>query len=82
VPGAAVAVGMGDQLAEAATGVINLDTGVEATADSLFQIGSVSRVAMHWPAGGPVVACRCCPGGIGRFADAAAYRCRPLLMAR
>jgi CubicO group peptidase (beta-lactamase class C family) len=44
VPGAAVAVGMGDQLAEAATGVINLDTGVEATADSLFQIGSVTKV--------------------------------------
>ncbi|MFB9413597.1 serine hydrolase domain-containing protein [Dactylosporangium matsuzakiense] len=43
VPGAASAVGMGDQLAEAATGVINLDTGVEATADSLFQIGSVTK---------------------------------------
>ena len=35
---------MGDELAEAATGVINLDTGVEATADSLFQIGSVTKV--------------------------------------
>jgi len=44
VPGAAVAVGVGDQLAEAATGVVNLDTGVEATADSLFQIGSVTKV--------------------------------------
>ncbi|BCJ69130.1 serine hydrolase domain-containing protein [Polymorphospora rubra] len=44
VPGAAVAVGMGNQLAEAATGVINLDTGVPATADSLFQIGSVTKV--------------------------------------
>ncbi|MFI7538564.1 serine hydrolase domain-containing protein [Streptosporangium sp. NPDC049376] len=43
VPGAAVAVGMGDQLAEAATGVVNLDTGVEATVDSLFQIGSVTK---------------------------------------
>ncbi|TDC46767.1 class A beta-lactamase-related serine hydrolase [Actinomadura sp. KC345] len=44
VPGAAVAVGVGARLAEAATGVINLDTGVEATADSLFQIGSVTKV--------------------------------------
>jgi CubicO group peptidase (beta-lactamase class C family) len=44
VPGAAVAVGMRDQLAEAATGVINLDTGVEATTDSLFQVGSVTKV--------------------------------------
>jgi CubicO group peptidase (beta-lactamase class C family) len=44
VPGAAVAVGVENQLAEAATGVINLDTGVEATADSLFQIGSVTKV--------------------------------------
>lgn len=37
VPGAAVAVGMGDRLAEGATGV-------KATADSLFQIGSVTKV--------------------------------------
>ncbi|MET8149650.1 serine hydrolase domain-containing protein [Actinoplanes sp. NPDC049668] len=44
VPGAAVAVGMGDRLAEAATGVVNLDTGVAATTDSLFQIGSVTKV--------------------------------------
>ncbi|GID92133.1 serine hydrolase [Amorphoplanes digitatis] len=44
MPGAAVAVGMGDRLAEAATGVINLDTGVAATTDSLFQIGSVTKV--------------------------------------
>jgi CubicO group peptidase (beta-lactamase class C family) len=44
VPGAAVAVGAGDDLAEAATGVVNRDTGVEATADSVFQIGSVTKV--------------------------------------
>ncbi|MEU4690123.1 serine hydrolase domain-containing protein [Actinoplanes sp. NPDC023714] len=44
VPGAAVAAGMGDDLAEAATGVINLTTGVAATTDSLFQIGSVTKV--------------------------------------
>ncbi|BBH68352.1 serine hydrolase [Actinoplanes sp. OR16] len=43
VPGAAVAAGMGDQLAEAATGVINLDTGVTATTSSVFQIGSVTK---------------------------------------
>ena len=28
----------------AASGVLNLDTGVEATADSLFQIGSITKV--------------------------------------
>jgi CubicO group peptidase (beta-lactamase class C family) len=44
VPGAAVAVGVGDELAEAATGVVNRDTGVEATTDSVFQIGSVTKV--------------------------------------
>jgi CubicO group peptidase (beta-lactamase class C family) len=44
VPGAAVAVGAGGELAEAATGVVNRDTGVEATADSVFQIGSVTKV--------------------------------------
>lgn len=44
VPGAAVAVGVGNDLAEAATGVLNRDTGVEATPDSLFQIGSVTKL--------------------------------------
>lgn len=44
VPGAAVAVGVGDQLAEAATGVVNRDTGVRTTTDSVFQIGSVTKV--------------------------------------
>src|SRR5690348_11965822 len=44
VPGAAVAVGVGGNLAEAATGVVNGDTGVEATIDSVFQIGSVTKV--------------------------------------
>ena len=44
VPGAAVAVGVGTEIAEAATGVLNRDTGVEATPDSLFQIGSVTKV--------------------------------------
>jgi CubicO group peptidase (beta-lactamase class C family) len=44
VPGAAVAVGVGDDLAEAATGVLNRATAVEATPDSVFQIGSVTKV--------------------------------------
>jgi CubicO group peptidase (beta-lactamase class C family) len=42
VPGAAVAVGAGGELIEAATGVVNRDTGVATTADSVFQIGSVT----------------------------------------
>jgi len=44
VPGAAIAVGAGGRLAEAATGVVNRDTGVETTTDSVFQIGSVTKV--------------------------------------
>ncbi|MEV6848560.1 serine hydrolase domain-containing protein [Actinoplanes sp. NPDC051411] len=44
VPGVAVAVGAAGELAEAATGVVNLSTGVEATPDSVFQIGSVTKV--------------------------------------
>jgi CubicO group peptidase (beta-lactamase class C family) len=44
VPGAAVAVGVGDDLAEAASGVVSRDTGVETTTDSVFQIGSVTKV--------------------------------------
>jgi CubicO group peptidase (beta-lactamase class C family) len=44
IPGAAVAVGQGDRLAEAATGVVNRNTGVAATPDSVFQIGSVTKV--------------------------------------
>jgi CubicO group peptidase (beta-lactamase class C family) len=44
IPGAAIAVRRGDDFAEAATGVLNLATGVETTTDSLFQIGSVTKV--------------------------------------
>ncbi|WP_412537870.1 serine hydrolase domain-containing protein [Longispora sp. K20-0274] len=44
IPGAAVAVRQGDLLAEAATGVLNVSTGVEATTDSLFHIGSVAKL--------------------------------------
>jgi CubicO group peptidase (beta-lactamase class C family) len=34
----------GDELVEAATGVLNTSTGVEVTTDSVFQIGSISKV--------------------------------------
>jgi CubicO group peptidase (beta-lactamase class C family) len=44
IPGAAVAVSQGGELAEAAAGVLNRNTGVSATADSTFQIGSVTKV--------------------------------------
>jgi CubicO group peptidase (beta-lactamase class C family) len=44
LPGAAIAVGVGGQLVEAASGVLNRATGVEATAASLFQIGSVTKI--------------------------------------
>jgi dipeptidyl aminopeptidase/acylaminoacyl peptidase/CubicO group peptidase (beta-lactamase class C family) len=47
VPGAALGIlrlGGGDELVEVAHGVLNLDTGVETTTDSLFQIGSISKV--------------------------------------
>lgn len=44
VPGAVVAVGAGDQLAQAATGVLSTATGVGATTDSVFQVGSITKV--------------------------------------
>lgn len=44
IPGVAIAVGHGDALAEAAAGVLNRNTGVAATPDSVFQIGSVAKV--------------------------------------
>jgi len=44
VPGAAVAVLAGDQVVEAATGVLSTATEVTATTDSLFQIGSVTKL--------------------------------------
>lgn len=44
VPGAALAYFHQGELHEFAAGVLNADTGVEATTDSLFQIGSVSKV--------------------------------------
>ena len=44
VPAASVAVLRGDGIDAAASGILNLATGVEATADSLFQIGSITKV--------------------------------------
>jgi CubicO group peptidase (beta-lactamase class C family) len=44
VPGASVAVLYEDEVFEAATGVVNVETGVEATPDAVFQIGSITKV--------------------------------------
>jgi CubicO group peptidase (beta-lactamase class C family) len=44
VPGASVAVLEGDEVTAVAAGVLNTATGVAATTDSLFQIGSVTKV--------------------------------------
>ena len=44
VPAAAVGVLHDGEVIDHATGVLNLDTGVEATTDSLFQIGSITKL--------------------------------------
>src|SRR5882757_3157034 len=44
VPGAAVAVAAGDEVVEAAAGVLSKATGVDATPDSVFQVGSITKV--------------------------------------
>jgi len=44
IPGAAVGVARGGEHTVAASGVLNRNTGVAATPDSLFQIGSVTKV--------------------------------------
>jgi CubicO group peptidase (beta-lactamase class C family) len=44
VPGVAVAVSSGDDIVDVAVGVLNTGTGVEADADSIFQIGSITKV--------------------------------------
>src|SRR3954449_6189512 len=44
VPGASLAILDGEEVGEAAYGVLNIRTGVEATTDSLFQIGSITKV--------------------------------------
>lgn len=43
VPGASLAILAGDEIIAAASGVLNAETGVEATPDSLFQIGSITK---------------------------------------
>src|SRR5437764_13794380 len=44
VTGASLAILDGDQSIETATGLINQETGVEVTTDTLFQIGSITKV--------------------------------------
>lgn len=44
IPGASLAVLAGDELVEVAAGVINKNTGIETTTDTLFQIGSITKV--------------------------------------
>ncbi len=44
VPGATLAVARQDELLDFATGVLNLDTGVETTTASIFQIGSNTKI--------------------------------------
>nr|WP_202891791.1 serine hydrolase domain-containing protein [Kribbella shirazensis] len=44
VPAASVAVLADGQVSTAAAGILNLNTGVEATVDSVFQIGSITKL--------------------------------------
>ena len=44
IPGATLAISRGDELLDFATGVINLRTGVPTTTDTVFQIGSNTKV--------------------------------------
>ena len=44
VPGASLAVLQDDEISTVASGVLKLDTGVESTTESLFQIGSITKV--------------------------------------
>ena len=44
IPAISLAVWNNKQLHQAAAGVLNLETGVDATTDSIFQIGSISKV--------------------------------------
>lgn len=44
VPGASLAVMAGDEVFATACGVLNTATGVEATPDSVFQMGSITKV--------------------------------------
>ena len=44
VPAAAVGVLLDGQVIDHASGILNLETGVEATTDSLFQVGSITKL--------------------------------------
>ncbi|GGR40963.1 CubicO group peptidase (beta-lactamase class C family) [Nocardioides luteus] len=44
VPAAAVGVLQDGEVVDHASGILNLDTGVEATTDSLFQVGSITKL--------------------------------------
>jgi CubicO group peptidase (beta-lactamase class C family) len=44
VPGAVVAVSVQGEVIESAAGVLNRNTGVETTVDSLFQVGSITKL--------------------------------------
>jgi len=44
VPGAVLAVLVGDEIHELASGVLHRGTGVETTTDSVFQLGSIAKV--------------------------------------
>lgn len=44
VPAASIAVFADGEVSEAAAGVLNLNTGVEATTDAVFQIGSITKL--------------------------------------
>ena len=44
VPGAAVAIMAGDEVVDTASGLLSKSTKVEATADSVFQVGSITKV--------------------------------------
>jgi CubicO group peptidase (beta-lactamase class C family) len=44
IPALSIAIWKGGKLTQAASGVLNLNTGVKATTDSLFQIGSITKV--------------------------------------
>lgn len=44
VPAAAVAVAHGDQVVDAAAGTLSTATGVAATTDAIFQVGSITKV--------------------------------------
>lgn len=44
IPAVSLAVWQDGELQQAAAGILNLNTGVEATTDSIFQIGSITKV--------------------------------------